>query len=132
MQPNTITLDVDVLNNGTTEEQIFTRFEEQQNRATYIGEGHLPGSRNTLALYRSFPTKNGNFRGTGKSSVKLTKDISVLGVDGNSIIVPMICELNFSVPVGAVAADVVEFRQVALAVLDDDSVMTPLNMQLMV
>lgn len=132
MQPNTLTFVVDVLNNGTTEEKVYTRFEEFQNRAAYIGSTHSPASRDMLALYRSFPTRNGNFRGTSKSSVKFTRDISVPGVDGNSVIVPMIIELSFSIPVGAAEADVKEYRQTALAILDDDEVMTPLNMQLMV
>lgn len=133
MQPNTIVLPVDVLNNGTPVNETYTRFEEFQNRATYIGASHTPDNRDTLSLYRSFPTKSGNFKGVSKTSMKFSKDMAVDGVDSStSLTAPIIIEISVAVPVGVAAADVLKARQRALALLDLDSVMDPLNNQLMV
>lgn len=133
MQPNTLTLNVDVLNNAITVAEPFTRFDEYQNRAVYIGVNHLPETRNTLSIYRTFPTKNGNYKGTAKSSVKFTQDVGVAGVDGvSTLTAPIILDLSFSIPVGATAADVLHLRQRLIAALDDDTFMDSLNIQQMI
>lgn len=133
MQPNTVTLAVDVLNNGTTVNKVYTRYEEYTNRSSYIGADHLPDDRNMLAIYRTFPTKSGNFKGTSKSSVKFTQDIEVAGVDSSTTLTsPMIGEVSFSLPVGATAAEAKELRQRIIACLDDDTFMDALMIQLMV
>lgn len=133
MQPDQLTLSVDATNVGTPADQVYTRYEEYQNRATYIGASHTPDSRDQLGLYRTFPTKTGNFKGVGKTAVKFTEDVSVDGVDAStSISAPIILEVSFSVPVGASAASILEMRQRALAALDDDTLMDALNIQLMI
>lgn len=133
MQPNVITIAVDAANNATPADENYTRFEELQNRSTYIGVLHLPEDRDLLALYRTAATKNGNFKGVSKSAVKLTKDVQVPGVDSSTTLTaPIIIEVSFSVPVGTTAAEVLHARQRAVALLDTDSVMDPLNLQLMV
>lgn len=133
MQPNEITLAVDVLNNGTTVNEVYSRFDVNQNRATYIGGSHAAENRDSFTMYRSFPTKSGNFKGVQKTSVKFTKDHEVPGVDGvATLTAPVIVEINFSVPVGVTAAQLKTVRQRALALLDTDSIMEPLNTQLMV
>lgn len=134
MQPNQITLSVDEQNDGIDPvNHVFTRFEEFQNRATYIGPGHSMAARNTLGIYRTFPKIAGNFRGVSKSAVKFSQDMAVTGVDGvSTLTAPMIAELSFSFPVGVSAANQKAFRQKVLALLDLDTVMEPLNDQLMV
>lgn len=133
MQPNQLSLPVDYLNDGTTTPETYDRFEEYQNRSVYIGASHAPESRDTITLYRSFPKKSGNFNGVAKTAVKFSKDIGVLGVDGlATLTAPVIVEVNFSVPVGTSQADILKARQRAIALLDDDSVMVPLNSQMMV
>lgn len=134
MQPNDITLPVDTENDGVgLENQVFTRFEEHLNRSLYIGPNHSMAGRNLLGLYRTHAKVNGNFRGVGKTSFKFTEDIIVAGVDGVSQLTsPIIVEVSFSIPVGATHAQILEARQRALALLDLDTVMTPLNEQLMV
>lgn len=133
MQPNTITLPVDAANDANLADQIFTRFDEFSNRSLYIGPAHLPEARYTLGLYRSPIKANGNFRGVKKTSFKLTKDISVLGVDGvSSLTSPIIVETSFSFPVGVLAADVLELRQVDLALIDYDTIMDDLNIVQMI
>lgn len=134
MQPNEITLSVDEENDGVGPvNHVFTRFEEHLNRAVYIGPLHSMMARNTLTTYRTFPKISGNFRGVAKSAFKFSTDITVPGVDAEtSITAPVIVEVSFSVPVGATAAQTMLYRQRALALLDLDAVMAPLNDSLMV
>lgn len=133
MLDNVLTLAVDVLNNGTTGNQVYSRYSEYQNRSVYIGNGHSVAAKNTLSFYRAFPTKTGNFLGTAKSSFKVTEDIQVPGVDAaTTLTVPVIAEVSFSFPVGTTAAKQLEIRQRLLALLDNDSLMVALNNQLMV
>jgi hypothetical protein len=133
MQPDQLVLPVDPLNNGTVVNETFTRFEAYQNRTSYIGPLHAPDARNTLAIYRTFPTKSGNFKGTAKTSVKFTEDLQVAGVDSSTTLTaPIILDLSFSVPIGATIADVKHLRQRLMALIDNDSFMDALNVQLMV
>lgn len=131
MLDNSITLPVDETNaGGATTGHLFTRHEEYQNRSLYIGNGHLPGeARNQLTFYRTAPKPSANFKGTRKTSVKLTRDCVVTGVDGSQLTAPRIVEVSFSFPVGTAAADVVLDRQTILALLDSDSIMDALNVQ---
>lgn len=133
MQPNTLTLAVDVLNDGTPVNSTFTRFEEFQNRSVYVDSVHSMAQRSTLSLYRSFPKQSGNFRGVSKSSIKFSRDFNVTGVDGSSTIVsPFIAEVSFSIPLGVTDAEILVMRQRIIALLDADSIMTPLNSMLMI
>lgn len=133
MQENIITLPVDVANNATIVNQPYNRYEEQQNRTTYIGAGHLPEERDMMTIYRTLPTKNGNFKGVAKSAVKFTQDVSVPGVDSNTqLTAPLIFDLSVSMPVGCSAAILKEMRQRAIALLDDDDLMDSISIQLMV
>jgi hypothetical protein len=133
MQDNVLTLAVDELNDTNTVDHVFTRFEEYQNRSIYISADHELTARDILGLYRTFPKQNGNFKGTGKCSMKFTCDKSVEGVDGvASLTSPIIAEVSFSVPVGATVADQMIARQKLIALLDDDAIMVDLMNQLMV
>lgn len=134
MQPNTITLSVDEENDGVGPvDHVFTRFEEYQNRAVYIGSNHSMSTKDTMALYRTFPKPSGNFKGVTKTAFKFSKDLLVDGVDGVSqLTAPIIVDVSFSIPVGASHAQILIARQRALAMLDLDAIMTPLNEQLMV
>jgi hypothetical protein len=134
MQATTVTLAVDAENDGgTLTNEVYSKYEEYQNRSLYIGADHALDERNTIGLYRTFPTRSGNFKGTAKSSVKFTQDFNVAGVDSSTTITaPVIVEVSFSVPVGVAQADLVHMRQRAIALLDSDSVMNSLNLQLMI
>lgn len=134
MQPNEITLSVDEQNDGVDPvNHVFSRFEQYQNRSTYVGPAHALTSRNTLGFYRTFPKPSGNFKGVAKTSLKFTKDLAVDGVDGVSTITsPIITEVSFSIPVGATAAEILIARQKLISLLDSDAVMAPLNESLMV
>lgn len=134
MQPNVITLAVDEDNSGSgTQDHVFTRFEEYQNRAVYIHSSHTVASRNSLSLYRTFPKQSGNFRGVSKLSVKFSVDATVPGADGvTTLKVPMIGEVSVALPVGVTDAGILVLRQKLVALLDRDDIMGPLMSQLMV
>lgn len=128
MQPNEIVLAVDEANDATTVNHTYTRQDYYLNRSLYISSTHANDARDTLGLYRTYAKASGNFKGVNKSSIKFTKDIVVPGVDGVSDITsPMILEVSFSLPVGFTAAQSVLLRQHAVALLDRDDVMAPLN-----
>lgn len=133
MQNDTLTLSVDMANNGTPEDQVYSRYDESSGRSTYIGATHTPGDRNMLTLTRALPKRVGNFKGVSKSTIKLTRDTMVPGVDANtSVSAPIIIEVSFSFPVGVDATAAKNNRQRIVALLDDDSIMDKLNVQLMV
>lgn len=128
MLANTITVAVDENNTGTTTDHVFTRFDEFQNRSVYIGANHSPEARDNLTFYRTFPKQSGNFRGTCKSSFKISTDKVVNGADGASqIVAPVICEVSFSLPLGTTLADRTVLRQRILSLLDDDALMENLT-----
>lgn len=134
MQATTVTLAVDVDNDGLAlVNEVYSKYEEYQNRSTYIGADHALDDRNTFGIYRTLPTRSGNFKGTGKSAVKFTQDFQVPGVDSSTTLTaPVIVDVSFSVPVGVSQADLIHMRQRVIALLDSDSFMNSLNLQLMI
>lgn len=134
MQPDVITLAVDEDNSGSgTNNHVFNRFEEFQNRALYIGPNHALSARNTIGLYRTLPKASGNFKGVAKTSIKLTKDVLVTGVDGVSqLTAPIIVDLGFSVPVGTPSADILIAEMVLKAILARQDLMVSLVEQAMI
>lgn len=133
MQPNEITLAVNVDNDdGTTPavDYVYSRFEEFQNRASYIHALHSLSAKHTLTFYRTFPKPTGNYKGVAKTALKFSVDKIVDGVDGVSQLTsPMICEVGFSLPVGITPADSLELRQMVVAIMCDDDIMAALNDQ---
>jgi len=105
------------------------RHEETTTRSTYVDDAsHSVDSRDIMQLYRTAAKRNGESRGTSKSAVKLTSDVSVPNASGSGdIVLPLIAEVSFSVPVGVTAAQTLELRQQLVALLDDDAVMAALN-----
>jgi hypothetical protein len=133
MQDNTITLSVDEANDGVTTadvDHIYQRFDSFSTRSLYHHNGHEPDMRDMLGFYRTAAKRNGNNRGSQRSSFKFTKDVEVTGVDGNTVITPMYFEVNASIPLGVSDADIMKERQKCISLLDDDSIMTPLNTDL--
>jgi hypothetical protein len=61
MLDNTITLSVDKANTGAPVSEVISRYEEFQNRSTYIADDHSFASRHTLQVYRTFPQRSENF-----------------------------------------------------------------------
>lgn len=129
MLPNSITLAVDEANDANPVNHVLARAEESANKSVYYDADHTVASRNTLAFMRTFPKQSGNFYGTLKTTVKFTKDVEVTGVNGETIKVPSIAEVNFSFPVGTDNSHATLMRQEVIAMLDDDSVMDPFHDQ---
>lgn len=133
MLPDSIVLPVDEENNATIVNETLSRFEENLNRTVYVTESHSVANPDTLTFYRTQPKQNGNFRGVAKTSFKFSRLAVVPGVDGStSISAPIIIEVSTSIPVGVDAADQLLARQRAIALLDLDTVMDPLMLQLMI
>lgn len=119
MLNNTITLPVDILNNGTTSNRVYTRYDEYQNRSVYKGPSHTLVKRDTLGFYRTPVKANGTDNGVAKSAMKLTFDIEVPGkVATTTVTKPLIADASFSIPVGATAEQTLEFRQRLIACID--------------
>lgn len=128
-----ITLSVDEENDGVGPvNHVYTRFEETQNRSKYIHTNHTLSAKDTLSFYRTLPKPSGNFLGVAKTAAKFSKDHSVTGADGSTIVAPVIVEVSISMPVGISAANAMIARQKALSLLDLDAVMVPLMEQQMV
>lgn len=133
MQADNIVVTYEEAHDGVTSELTLSRYEETQNKTVYVAGNHTPAHRDQLAITRSFPTKNGNFKGVQKSGLKLTKDLEVPGVDQTTTITaPIIIDVAFSIPVGTSPASVLEARQKAVGILNLDSFMDKLNIQQMV
>lgn len=128
MLDNTITLAVDVQNNGTLINAVYTRIDEAQNRSKYKSPSHSFSLRDTLDFYRTYPTKTKDFNGVAKSAFKFTTDIEVPGVvTTETRIAPLIAEVSFSLPVGFTTAEVLQLRQRIIALLDNDNLMARVN-----
>lgn len=126
MLDNTIILSVDEQNDGVGPvNHVYTRFEENANRSTYIHSAHSLTAKDTLSFYRTAPKPSGNFRGVAKTAQKFSKDITVLGVDGSNITAPIIVEISWSLPVGATAAQAMIARQKVVSLMDLDATMIP-------
>lgn len=118
MLDNTITLPVDVENNGVTVDKAYVRSEEYLNRTVYTGPGHTLIARDTLGVYRTPVKKSGTDLGTAKSAMKFTEDITVLNAVGENVSKPAIVNVDASLPVGISAAKALELRQRTIAALD--------------
>jgi len=127
MQPQTITLAVDLLNTGVTTDVIYTREEEYLNRSVYHAADHTPLMRNMMTIYRTPSKASGNFPGVQKSSRKFTRDYLIAGVDRETTIVgTVIHESSSSVPLGISVADTLVMRQTDIAFGDQDAISAPL------
>lgn len=116
---DSITLPVDVLNNGTLANQVITLKDSETGRKTYKFANNTFTSRDLVTFTRSYPKPNGNFAGTRKSSFKLTQDVIVDGVDPSTDVkAPGILEISSSLPVGLDSATALQMRQRAIAILD--------------
>lgn len=117
--PESLTLPVDVANNGTIVNQVVDLFEAVTGRKEYHFQTHDFQSRDQLVFTRALPKVNGNFAGTRKAAFKLTKDTTVVGMDPSTQVkAPGILEISSSLPVGLSAADALLLRQRAIAILD--------------
>lgn len=118
MLPISITFPVDVANNGTTVDKVYTRDYDDFSKSLYKGPSNTLLSRQLLQFQRTPNKVVGNSFGTFRTATKVTVDKMVTARDGTSISQPMILEITTSIPVGVSDADKVEYRQLLIAVLD--------------
>lgn len=127
MLPNTITVGVDLLNNGTPTNQTWTRTDFFNTRSVYQHSDHTVVARDLLNFYRTPPTRTGNYNGVSKCAVKLSEDVEVPGFDKTTTLTaPLIGEVTFNLPVGSLASAHKVLRQRLIALLDDDVLMEQL------
>lgn len=114
MQADTISLNVPTSSTVTTPVTVaFGRVREEMDKSTYYGPDHSLEARQMMQLYRSAPKRSGESRGTQKTSVKLTADVGVPNASGSGdIVLPLIVEMNVSVPVGTTYEEA--YRQLEL------------------
>lgn len=133
MLADVITLSVDEQNDGVGPvDHVYSRYDTNPNRTTYIHANHALDERDTLTFYRTLPKPSGNFKGVAKTAQKFSRDISVLGADGATITAPIIVEISTSLPVGATAAQAMIARQKVLSLMDLDAIMVPAQEQQMI
>lgn len=128
MLDNTITLPVDLLNNGTPTDQVFTRFREEPERTEYHGPTHTGAVQDILTLTRKSPVRNGNFLGAYRTKAVFTQSFDVTGYDGTTLkgIVANV-SVEMTVPLGLTSAQVLTLRQRVIALLDQDIPMDRFN-----
>lgn len=120
-----IELDVDVANNDTIVEQVLVNAgPDTINRSTFEFSGtHSLVARDIVQFYRTYPKRSGQSRGSAKCAMKFTTDIAVNNSDGSGdIVLPLIGEVSFSLPVGVTPAQTMSLRQRIVSLLDLDDV----------
>lgn len=118
MLPATITFPVDVLNNGTPVNKVYSRDYDDFSKSVYTGPAHTLLSRQLLQFQRTPNKVVGNSFGTFRTATKVTVDKMVAARDGTNVSQPMILEVSTSIPVGVSDADKMEYRQLVIAILD--------------
>jgi len=87
--------------------ETFVRYDDSApNKSVYHGSGHSDTARIKFETLRTGPKPVGNYNGTRKALMKLTRDITVATPDGGTTKAAMIHTLSSSIPVGASADDI--------------------------
>lgn len=106
-----ISVDADGTGGGVATDETFSNFDRFANRSVYHSAGHTPILRDTLTLYRTLPKPTSIFYGVQKSAAKFSMDVEVATPTGETTRSPIIYELSASVPVGALAADILHMEE---------------------
>lgn len=132
MQDNSLIFSVDA--DGTTyADETFERFETRLNSSVYHGANHVMDARNLMALFRTMPKENGNFKGFARSSYKVTQDVVVVGKDGLAqLTVPAIVKTEYVLPVGITEADRLAITRRSAAIGGNRAVIDPLTSGLVI
>lgn len=107
--------------------RLYKRSREELDKSTYVGPLNSLAARDWLQFYRSAPKRSGESRGTSKSTIKFTIDEAVPNASGSGdIVLPVILEVNFSIPVGCSEATFYELVNRAHGILLDPVLVTNL------
>lgn len=74
------------------------------NQVPYNGPANTLSVKDRLDLYRTAPKGTATYSGTGRSRIKLVRTLPLTGAKTSSS--DAIADVNFSIPVGASAADI--------------------------
>jgi hypothetical protein len=126
---------------GAATDVTLARYAESTNRTTYVlsttipnaelfdtedALAHTPEMRHQVQFYRTFAKRSGNSRGAKKAAMKLTRDVSVPNTAGDGdIVLPLIVEVSFSVPVGTDVAKTQDARHIIARLMQSDTLMQP-------
>lgn len=122
-----LTINTDPNNDDTIVAKIFSRARVLMNGLKtlyHMDNSHSTARPDTLSFETSEPKPNGQFLGVTRPKVVRRRTIDVESIDpGTEISQPLIGKVEFSIPVGATDAELLELRQDLIAVLDDDATM---------
>jgi hypothetical protein len=116
---STGTLALCVADEPGAESRTFARFDAVSNKSEYRADDHTAALRHKLEFYRTPEKASGNYRGSRKSTVKYTHDVSVPNRDGSgNVVAPIVVTTTYSYPIGVSDADLKEgMRKIALLTL---------------
>jgi hypothetical protein len=121
MQPNTITLTVDPLNDDNPESRVVTLHDRVGDRNLYKHVDSDDISRDYVEMFRTAPKASGENRGTRKSLLRATVDFEVPNRSGTGEIVsPCVWGLTAPVVVGMTDNQVLEMRAKMVAFIMTD------------
>jgi hypothetical protein len=128
-----LTIQSDVANNDTLVAKVFNRARVLMNGLKTLfheSNSHTTARPSTLSFETSEPRPNGQFMGVTRPKIVRRRTIDVESLDpAVEVTQPLIGKIEFSVPVGATDAEMLEMRQDLIAVLDDDTLMGTLMTQ---
>lgn len=118
---STLNVQIDKENDGSAIAVVLTELDRSADRSRYKFPSHSLISRDQVEFMRTFNKKSGNFNGVARSSVKLTRDVTVPGVDvTTSVTAPQIAQISFSNPVGTTPAQDLELAMRLVGIIIDN------------
>lgn len=94
------------------------RYSEEKDKSTYRFTGATWAMRKEISFLRSAPKPSGAYPGNARGTVKVTWDAEIVDRLGNDIVAPIICNIQYSIPVGSDATVVASHIAHIKSVLD--------------
>lgn len=118
---STLSVQIDKENDGSAIAVVLTELDRSADRSRYKFPSHSLISRDQVEFMRTFNKKSGNFNGVARASIKLTRDVTVPGVDvTTSVTAPQIAQISFNNPVGTSPAQDLELAMRLVGIIIDD------------
>lgn len=97
---------------------LISRYSEEKDKSVYTFTGATWVMRKEACFLRSLPKSSGNYPGNARGTVKLTWDTEITDKLGNTIVAPVITQIQSSIPVGASSAVITDHFKNLAAVLN--------------
>lgn len=118
---STLNVQIDKENDGSAIAVVLTELDRSADRSRYKFPDHSLISRDQVEFMRTFNKKSGNFNGVARASIKLTRDVTVPGVDvTTSVTAPQIAQISFNNPVGTTPAQDLELAMRLVGIIIDN------------